>query len=71
MIERRERWELEKKIVKISNSELLLRKRGWIEMYKYKRHFKEETIACYDLVEENGSENTDSNMPALEMTKYL
>lgn len=36
---------------------------------KCKRHFKEETIAYCDLVEENGSENTDSNMPALEMTQ--
>lgn len=60
-----------KKIIKISNSELLLRKKEWIGMYKCKRHFKEETIACYDLSEENGSENTDSNMPTLEMTKYL
>lgn len=59
------------KIVKISNSELLLRKREWIGMYKCKRHFKEETVASYDLVEENGSENTDSNMTTLEMTTYL
>lgn len=41
----------EKKIIEISNSELLLRKREWIGMYKCKRHFKEETIACYDLSE--------------------
>lgn len=30
-----------------------------------------ETIEHYDLAEENGSENTVSNMPTLQMTKYL
>lgn len=69
MIETGERQELEK--IEISNSELLLRKREWRRIYKYKRHFKEETTEHYDLAEENGSENTVSNTPTLQMTKYL
>lgn len=57
--------------IEISNSVLLLRKRGWRRTYKYKRHFMGETIEHYDSAEENGSENIVSNMPTLQMTKYL
>ena len=46
-------------------------KREWRGMYKYKRYKEKKIIEYYNLGEENGSENTVSNMPTLQMTKYL